>query len=106
MLLDDDATEPEDWQIEALRVFDEALAAGSEPRCDNLGSPLSTVHECQRLLERVWPRSAPAPPELPRRFGRFVLLRELGRGGFGVVFLAQDTVLGRKVSLKLPRPEV
>lgn len=37
--------------------------------------------------------------------GRFEIVRELGRGAFGIVFLAIDPVLRREVALKLPRPE-
>jgi eukaryotic-like serine/threonine-protein kinase len=32
--------------------------------------------------------------------GRFELVRELGRGGFGIVYEARDTVLGRSVAFK------
>ena len=37
--------------------------------------------------------------------GRFEVVQELGRGGHGVVFLADDAVLRRRVALKVPRPE-
>ncbi|MBI1914693.1 MAG: protein kinase [Planctomycetes bacterium] len=43
---------------------------------------------------------------LPRRFGRYQLQRELGKGGMGTVYLAHDPVLDIPVAIKLPHPEV
>ena len=36
--------------------------------------------------------------------GRFEIIRELGRGGFGVVYEAKDRDLGRQVAVKFVRP--
>ncbi len=36
--------------------------------------------------------------------GRFEIIRELGRGGFGVVYEAKDRDLGRQVAVKVVRP--
>lgn len=42
----------------------------------------------------------------PASIGRFEVLRELGRGGFGVVLLARDPNLDRLVALKVPHPDI
>src|SRR5262245_3006866 len=39
----------------------------------------------------------------PTPFGKYVLLREAGRGGAGVVYEARDTVLDRRVALKMAK---
>src|SRR5262245_28070569 len=40
------------------------------------------------------------PPTPGTRIGQYEIIRELGRGGMGMVFAARDTKLGRKVAIK------
>lgn len=68
------------------------------------------IDDTSHLLREAFsptPEVVPAPEAMETlkpgmKLGRYELLRELGRGGFGVMFLASDPQLRRQVALKVP----
>jgi serine/threonine protein kinase len=61
-----------------------------------------------RLLQELFvapDTDLPPASQVGDRLGRFLLVREIGRGGFGLVFEAEDTHLRRRVAIKVLRPE-
>ncbi|MCA8965878.1 MAG: protein kinase, partial [Planctomycetes bacterium] len=76
----------------------EAILAEHPERADELRQMLQKLGDLGILV----PSSAPVMPE---RLGDFRLLRPLGKGGMGIVYLAIQESLQREVALKLVRPE-
>ena len=55
--------------------------------------------------EGAAPPGEDATQELPEKIGRYPVIRLLGQGGFGRVYLAHDDDLKRSVAIKVPNPE-
>ena len=60
-----------------------------------------TAHEARITLQAI--EEASGAPTAPLRVGRYELENVIGRGAFGIVYRAWDTVLNRPVALKRPR---
>jgi tetratricopeptide (TPR) repeat protein len=64
----------------------------------SLAQTLCATAEATPLYDFLDP---PQTPDELGRFGRYLVRRVLGRGGMGVIFLAEDTRLPRRVALKV-----
>ena len=116
---------PEEW-ARVRDIFDSALAQNADDRdaflereCagnpglrDEVASLLAALDGADDFIESPAFEVAadlfvedPGPSLSGRRVGPYLVRHEIGRGGMGVVYLADDTRLSRRVALKAILPE-
>ncbi|MCI0456437.1 MAG: serine/threonine protein kinase [Gemmataceae bacterium] len=104
-----DSTEDDPRVMQAARDYLAELEAGRKPdrqaycaRYPELAAALVECFDGIDLAQALRPTVPPPQPEYPANpLGDFQILREVGRGGMGVVYEAVQLSLGRRVALKV-----
>jgi len=106
-----DPLDPQDQLLfDCLQLPEDAQADALEELCRDHSDHATSLRKRYSMLRKIGilespPTNVPEAGELPRDLGEFRLLKRLGGGGMGVVFLAEQPKLDRKVAVKLIRQE-
>ena len=101
----DDFDPIEELLTEALGIVETEGHAGLQEFLANHPSEATELREALEALDRM-ELLEQRTDTIPDQFGDFVIKEELGKGGMGVVFVAEQKSLTREVALKIVRPEL
>lgn len=93
----------------ADRVEHETPTSSAQPTLSESSTRIDSQAAMGLMADRVRYEELATESEghrLPMCLGRFRLLKVLGQGGYGIVYLAEDPIARRLVALKLPRPDI
>lgn len=90
---------------EEREVFVREVTEGDDGLRQELLSLLAAHREGDAFLENGL-KGGGGPLVEGQRIGSYQVLREIGRGGMGIVYLGKDTRLNRQVALKVLAPEL
>ena len=98
--------EVEELVVELVDRYESEGSAALEALCTRHPHVAAELRAQYRLLQDngVLEEEVERSP-FPERLGKYRLLERLGGGAMGVVFLAEEEPVGRRVALKLIRPE-
>jgi serine/threonine protein kinase len=107
--MDDELNEPEYESLDRLtEAFAAAVRKGERPSIEDyarrhpgLADPIRSLFPALALLESESGEPPATAALVPERLGEYRPVRELGRGGMGIVYEAQQESLDRRVAVKV-----